>query len=749
MKKLILNYTFNAAAKTVTLTDYGSIDLEGVLLITNVVDNVIIYNFSDPLLGGTAATNVITLTYNTATMSNGDELQIFYDDSTATQAITAAALPLPTGAATSALQQTDALTNTQLRASAVPVSMATAPLPTGGATAAKQDTGNVSLASIDGKITAVNTGAVIVASSALPTGASTSALQTTGNTSIASIDTKTPALGQALAAASVPVVLTAAQVTTLTPPAAITNYANETGGNLAAIKAKTDNIPAQGQALAAASLPVVLTAAQITTLTPPAAITGFATETTLGTRLTESDFDTKTGSLTETAPATDTASSGLNGRLQRIAQRITSLIAAVGSPFQAGGSIGNTSFAATQATAANLNATVVGTGTFVTQATLAAETTKVIGTVRTLGNIGAITDGVNTAATAPANGFLGLGIYNSTEPSPTTGQSVGVQLDAKGRQRNVIMDAAGNTRGANVDANNNLGVVLAAETTKVLGVTRTADGAGNLLTSHAPGSAKALDVSIVDGSGNQITSFGGGTQYTEDVASVADPIGTMVMGVRADTLAAVTSTDGDNIAARFTNNGEQYVKTQDNVSVTCGIASNFKANVVGDVASDSADSVNNRPVKIGMRAASFGNGQTDVSDGDMVNATASRSGALLVLGGTSNVLTLRLAITGANTNVAIVTASGSQKIVVTAITVSSAYTNLAFPSVRVGFATATTPTTTGVVFAHDGVCPGSFLIYGSGVGILGVGALDEDLRITNDDPTGTMSLVVSYFITAG
>lgn len=35
------------------------------------------------------------------------------------------------------------------------------------------------------------------------------------------------------------------------------------------------------------------------------------------------------GSLTETAPATDTASSGLNGRLQRIAQRITSLISSV------------------------------------------------------------------------------------------------------------------------------------------------------------------------------------------------------------------------------------------------------------------------------------------------------------------------------------------------------------------------------------------------------------------------------------
>lgn len=55
--------------------------------------------------------------------------------------------------------------------------------------------------------------------------------------------------------------------------------------------------------------------------------TGAATETTLGTRLSESDFDSKTGALTETAPATDIASSGLNGRLQRVAQRLTSLVA--------------------------------------------------------------------------------------------------------------------------------------------------------------------------------------------------------------------------------------------------------------------------------------------------------------------------------------------------------------------------------------------------------------------------------------
>lgn len=54
-------------------------------------------------------------------------------------------------------------------ANALPVSAASLPLPSGAATAAKQDTGNTSLASIDGKITAVNTGAVTI-SAALPAG---------------------------------------------------------------------------------------------------------------------------------------------------------------------------------------------------------------------------------------------------------------------------------------------------------------------------------------------------------------------------------------------------------------------------------------------------------------------------------------------------------------------------------------------------------------------------------------------------
>ncbi len=68
------------------------------------------------------------------------------------------------------------------------------PLPTGASTSALQTTGNSILSSIDSKITAVNTGAVVVSSSVLPTGAATSALQTTGNSSLSSIDGKTATL---------------------------------------------------------------------------------------------------------------------------------------------------------------------------------------------------------------------------------------------------------------------------------------------------------------------------------------------------------------------------------------------------------------------------------------------------------------------------------------------------------------------------------------------------------------------------
>lgn len=73
------SYSFNKTAKTITFTGFTA-TLERLLLITDVTNNTIIYNFADPTLGGTLSNNVLTLTYNTNTGSfaNTDNLQIFY-----------------------------------------------------------------------------------------------------------------------------------------------------------------------------------------------------------------------------------------------------------------------------------------------------------------------------------------------------------------------------------------------------------------------------------------------------------------------------------------------------------------------------------------------------------------------------------------------------------------------------------------------------------------------------------------------
>ena len=81
MKKLIEKYVFDPAQKNIVFNDYTSIELERVLLITNVTKNIIIYNFANPLVGAQVVNNnILHLQYDTATMSNTDKLQIFYEE---------------------------------------------------------------------------------------------------------------------------------------------------------------------------------------------------------------------------------------------------------------------------------------------------------------------------------------------------------------------------------------------------------------------------------------------------------------------------------------------------------------------------------------------------------------------------------------------------------------------------------------------------------------------------------------------
>ena len=83
MKKLITGYDFNSNSGIIQLTHYSGLVLENFLLVTNVTQNKIIYNFADSTAGGYitgAGNNSLKLNYATSgMMTNTDRLQIFYD----------------------------------------------------------------------------------------------------------------------------------------------------------------------------------------------------------------------------------------------------------------------------------------------------------------------------------------------------------------------------------------------------------------------------------------------------------------------------------------------------------------------------------------------------------------------------------------------------------------------------------------------------------------------------------------------
>jgi hypothetical protein len=79
MNTIITNYTFNATAKTITLSDFTSVDAKRVRFIKNLTTNSFIYKFTDALTI-TSATNVITFTGLNTGMANTDQLSIQYDN---------------------------------------------------------------------------------------------------------------------------------------------------------------------------------------------------------------------------------------------------------------------------------------------------------------------------------------------------------------------------------------------------------------------------------------------------------------------------------------------------------------------------------------------------------------------------------------------------------------------------------------------------------------------------------------------
>lgn len=330
------------------------------------------------ILGAVTTSSPTYTTAQTSPISLTTAGAVRTDSSATTQPISAAALPLPAGAATSALQTTgnaslssiDAkltnplpvsgpLTDTQLRASPVPISGTVISNigTTGGlALESTQLTGNSSLSSIDTKLTTTNTEIGIVTETAPASDTASSGLNgrlqrvaqritsligiVATETTLAALSAKFNSLGQKTSANSAPVVLASDQSSIpvtgtffqATQPVSGTVTANQ--GTSPWVTSVTGSVTVTGALtdtqLRASPVPISGTVTSNIGTTG-----GIALETTqLSNGVSLSSIDTKLtttnteiGGLTETAPASDTASSGLNGRLQRIAQRITSLIA--------------------------------------------------------------------------------------------------------------------------------------------------------------------------------------------------------------------------------------------------------------------------------------------------------------------------------------------------------------------------------------------------------------------------------------
>lgn len=280
---------------------------------------------------------------------------------------------------------------------------------TGSGTAGTPAAGVVSIQGISGG-TVVPVSGTITANAGTNLNTSALALESGGN--LASINTKIPALGQALGAASLPVVL----ASDIALPAGSNhigsvgqfstwNITNVSGTVSLPTGASTSaKQPALGTAGTASS--DVLTVQGITSMTPlkvdgsgvTQPVSGTFWQTTQPVSLTSTTI-TGTVAVTESGTWNVGLSAGTN----------------------AIGSITNTSFAATQATAANLNATVVGTGTFAVQSAQS----------------GTWTVGSNsaTASAVPANAFYKGLLAKTANPSAASdGNLVGALSDKLGKQ---------------------------------------------------------------------------------------------------------------------------------------------------------------------------------------------------------------------------------------------------------------------------------------------------------------------------
>lgn len=215
-------------------------------------------------------------------------------------------------------------------------------------------------------------------------------------------------------------------------------------------------------------------------------INGIALDTSVGTT------NTNLGAPGATACATDNGSCNLNALSQRTNQRITSLITALGSPFQAGGSISNTTFASTQS------------GTWTVQPGNTANTTPWLATISQGGNSATVSAGGalkvdGSAATQPVSGTV-----TANGPQNVTVTDCSSTITAGNSAQNAIT-ASSTIRGfmlMNLDVTEPMwvsftGTAAAASTASYVlqaGASSTFAGAGSFVSPVGMGTSSAVSV---------------------------------------------------------------------------------------------------------------------------------------------------------------------------------------------------------------------------------------------------------------
>lgn len=496
-------------------------------------------------------------------------------------------------------------------------------------------------------------------------------------TSAASIDTKTPALGQALAAGSVPVVLPAAQITTLTPPAAITGFALESGGNLAA--AATD----------LAAIEVLLTTIEgnqladghnVTIDNASIAVTGTFWQATQP--ISAASLPLPSGASTAAKqPALGTAGTASADVIT--VQGIASM-----TPLSVSGTVtaelSATDNAVLDAIAASLAGTltvgshaVTNAGTFAVQAAQSG-TWTVTGT----GGTFPVTDsGGSITVDAP----VGTPVFVRLSDGSAAISTLPVSL-------------------ASVPSHavTNAGTFAVQAAQSGTWSVRAQDGSGNALTSATRGSERALSVQVVDGSGTQITSFGGsggGTQYAEgDTAATITGTAILWEGA-ADTLTTASAATPlpVEVAAALPAGTNAIGKLAANAGVTIGaveIAATQTLSTVttvttltgGGIAHDSADSGN--PHKIGAKATTALSGLTLVANSDRTDLYAGIDGVQIVrpYTGLEDIVSGVAAITDGSSTSVIAAAGSGVKVYVTSVIISNTSATAVTVDIRDGSA---------------------------------------------------------------